>query len=272
MLLKVMSPRRAPAARAAATKLARGSVREPCPEHPRRKMKSVSCTPLHQSDGRGKVLSRMGITRGTFRCLRVSQVSLTSSPKLLRRCERVYLANPLSSTKPFMQRKVWCDVNHPPLALAFALRTGCTAVHSSSLLGMMVGWRMNPANALSHSSLMRAATRAVVRPKTKRSTGRGPVSSISSTWDKKTVALPKNSASEAASTTICKRSDLDSSTFLPIHESMRASVSPPLGRNRILPWDTFALALTKVFHRSSVQMVTNQPYSSAIPRARATKG
>mmetsp|Transcript_106860 Transcript_106860/g.297531 ORF Transcript_106860/g.297531 Transcript_106860/m.297531 type:complete len:316 (-) Transcript_106860:930-1877(-) len=274
MLLKVIRPSFAPAARAAATKPAKGSAKAPgAAAPPRKKMKSVRSMLSHQSEGRGKVPSRMGITRGTFIRLSVSQVSVTSKPKLFRRWSRLYLAKPLSSTKPFTKRSAEWDVNFlPPEPASWFLRTGCTALHSSSLLGMMLGWRIKPMRALSQSSLTSAATRATVRPKTRRSTGRGPSSSISKTCARNTVALPKNSASEHAMTTICMRSDLDSSTSLPIQESIRASVSPPLGRKRILPRDTLALAFTKLFHRSSVQMVTNQPRSSAMPRARATKG
>mmetsp|Transcript_78622 Transcript_78622/g.243944 ORF Transcript_78622/g.243944 Transcript_78622/m.243944 type:complete len:288 (+) Transcript_78622:980-1843(+) len=273
MLLKVIKPSFPPRARACRQNPASGSARRPAAAPPRRKMKSVRCMASHQSEGRGKVPSRMGMTKGTFIRLSVSQVSATGRPKLFRRWSRLKRTRRLSSTRPFTKRNAEWDLNLLlELVLLLPLPTGCTALHSSSLLGMIVGCRMKPMSALPQSSLTSPATRATVRPKTRRSTGRGPSSSISRTWERKTVALPKNSASEQARTTICIRSDRDSRTRLPIQLSMRASVSPPLGRNWILPRVTLALAFTKDFHLNSVQMVTNHPRSSAMPRASATKG
>mmetsp|Transcript_11572 Transcript_11572/g.21886 ORF Transcript_11572/g.21886 Transcript_11572/m.21886 type:complete len:217 (+) Transcript_11572:1172-1822(+) len=53
---------------------------------------------------------------------------------------------------------------------------------------------------------------------------------------------------------------------------MRFSVSPPLGLKMILPRDTAELSCTNFLHVYSVQIVTNHPSLSAMPRARATKG
>mmetsp|Transcript_600 Transcript_600/g.1405 ORF Transcript_600/g.1405 Transcript_600/m.1405 type:complete len:217 (-) Transcript_600:1217-1867(-) len=150
-------------------------------------------------------------------------------------------------------------------------RIGCTAVQSASELGMQLGCRMNPAMGFWQYSLMIAAMPATVRPNTTRSTGLGS-SSIACTCSMKTGALQKNSASELAMITSCISSVLVFSACWAIQVFMRASVSPPQHRNRIIPRLTSALDSTKSFHLSSVQMVTSQPSCSAMPRASATKG
>ena len=88
-----------------------------------------------------------------------------------------------------------------------------------------------------------------------------------------TGAEGKNSASANAIMRLCRASDLDSIIHRASHRSMRAWVSPPLGRKRTAPRRSPAqLCSTKGRHRSSVQIVTIQPRRSAKPRASATKG
>mmetsp|Transcript_57915 Transcript_57915/g.164569 ORF Transcript_57915/g.164569 Transcript_57915/m.164569 type:complete len:383 (-) Transcript_57915:214-1362(-) len=94
----------------------------------------------------------------------------------------------------------------------------------------------------------------------------------SSRWCAKTVALEKNSASERERAAIWMSSVFVPRRTLAPRPRMRASVSPPLGRKRILPRDTAEFFFTKPRCGSSVQIVTIQPSCSAMPLARATKG
>mmetsp|Transcript_10284 Transcript_10284/g.16357 ORF Transcript_10284/g.16357 Transcript_10284/m.16357 type:complete len:359 (+) Transcript_10284:725-1801(+) len=279
MLLKVIRTNLAFSFFELAIKLCRGSPRDPCVWPPfRKKMKSVRCTPVHQSGGRGKVPSFIGITIGTEAFWKRGQEPPFcfngGKPKCCRRSSILHLQKGLCSARFFIVLRRSCVVK--PCSTVSNAFIECdwmsiTACQSLELLGMHDGCKMKPARGILHLSLIIVATCATVKPKTNILTGFGPPWN-ENTCDKNVVELGKNSASEKASMASCMISLFDSNAHFAVRDCIRASVSPPLGRNWILPLDTFSFDLTKPFQRTSVQIVTNQPNCSAMPRAKATNG
>mmetsp|Transcript_63934 Transcript_63934/g.169213 ORF Transcript_63934/g.169213 Transcript_63934/m.169213 type:complete len:205 (+) Transcript_63934:738-1352(+) len=132
-----------------------------------------------------------------------------------------------------------------------------TADQSLLLLGIHDGCKMKPQIGFLQYSPTVSAMPATVNPYTIKSTGwYCPCSSKVITWSRKTVVLSKKKASDAAIIEICTISDVCCVAHLARWVPIYFSVSPPDGLNIIFPFVVLLLLRTKLFQRSSVQMVT----------------